>query len=193
MAEEQARRGTLIVVVGPSGAGKDSVMNIAARHFAGRKDIHFARRFITRPQDAGGEAHQSVSDSEFELLQASGGFSVSWDAHDLRYGIPCDALARVERGETVIVNGSRRALCDFAKAFARITVVNITAAPEVLAERLMARGRESEADIRARLARQVPALAEQPGIVVIDNSGRLEDAAWQFIAVAEAIAAGRPG
>lgn len=43
-----AERGIMVVVVGPSGAGKDTLMNLAARHFSGRADVHFTRRVITR-------------------------------------------------------------------------------------------------------------------------------------------------
>ncbi|MGO7947103.1 phosphonate metabolism protein/1,5-bisphosphokinase (PRPP-forming) PhnN, partial [Rhizobium ruizarguesonis] len=51
----------MVVVVGPSGAGKDTLMNLAARRFKGRDDVHFVRRVITRQRDAGGEDHLSVS------------------------------------------------------------------------------------------------------------------------------------
>ena len=53
----QGQTGAIIVVVGPSGAGKDSVIGFVAQHFADRADIDFVRRVITRPSDAGGEDH----------------------------------------------------------------------------------------------------------------------------------------
>ena len=58
--------GAIIVVVGPSGAGKDSVIGFVARHFADRQDIDFVRRVITRPSDAGGEDHESISGEVFD-------------------------------------------------------------------------------------------------------------------------------
>ena len=60
------RSGVMIVVVGPSGAGKDSIMNFAASRFRERDDVHFVRRVITRDSDAGGENHDAVSDEAFE-------------------------------------------------------------------------------------------------------------------------------
>ena len=54
--------GTLFLVVGPSGAGKDTLMYGARAALAGKQDILFARRAITRPLYAGGEDHDAVTD-----------------------------------------------------------------------------------------------------------------------------------
>ncbi|NVD42372.1 phosphonate metabolism protein/1,5-bisphosphokinase (PRPP-forming) PhnN [Ensifer sp. HO-A22] len=185
MSTFETRRGALVVVVGPSGAGKDSVMGFAARHFSDCADIHFVRRVITRPSDAGGEVHESVSIAEFADMEQAGAFAVSWDAHGLKYGIPEDVRRNVESGTTAIVNGSRSALPAFRAAFGDIAIAVITAEPTVLAKRLAERGRESEEDVLRRLSRQVPDVTTGPDVTLIDNSGRLEIAGRHFVDLVE--------
>ena len=172
--------GALVVVVGPSGAGKDSVIGFALGALAGRSDIHRVRRVITRAEDAGGEDHEAVSPAEFKQRNFAGAFAVSWHAHGLDYGIPVEAVGRLRNGEILIANGSRAALSRFRKVFGRLTVVNITASPEVLASRLAARGRESREEILARLQRRVPDIVDGLDVMTIDNSGPLEQAGARF-------------
>jgi ribose 1,5-bisphosphokinase len=168
--------GTMVVVVGPSGAGKDSVMSYAARHFAGEPRLGFVRRVITRPPDAGGEAHEAVDAAGFQARAAAGAFAVSWDAHGLSYGIPRETLDQLSEGMTLVANGSRSALPAFAAAYERLKVVLITARADILAARLAARGRESTEAIARRLDRAVPEIVVAADTVVIDNSGALEEA-----------------
>lgn len=181
------REGAIIVVVGPSGAGKDSVIGFVAQHFSGRAEIDFVRRVITRPSDAGGEDHESVSDDDFDARLAKGDFAVAWHAHGLKYGIPREALERVRAGQILIANGSRGALAQFRQVFPKVVVVNITASPEALAQRLVARGRETEADILKRLQRQAPDILDDAGVTTIDNSGPLEIAGSHFAAIVAAL------
>lgn len=173
--------GRMVVVVGPSGAGKDTLMAYAARHFADCGDISFVRRVITRSADAGGEDHEGVSNEDFDTLENAGGFAVSWAAHGLKYGIPAETLEEVARGRLLVANGSRSALGKFKVAFPALTVVNITAKPEVLAARLEARGRETREEILKRLERSSLAVIGDYDVVTIDNSGALEDAGKALI------------
>lgn len=165
--------GTLIVVVGPSGAGKDSVINYALDRLANAR-VERVRRVITRADDAGGEDHEEISVAGFEEQRALGAFAVSWSAHGLHYGIPKETKVRLAAGEILIANGSRSALPLFRATFWPMKVINIIASPEVLAKRLIARGRESEEEIFNRLSRRVPTLAHEPDVTTIDNSGSLE-------------------
>lgn len=186
-APASAVPGMMIVVVGPSGAGKDTLMALAARHFDGRTDVHFARRVITRAADAGGEDHLSVSEGGFLAMERAGDFAVCWDAHGLKYGIPAAVRQELAQGGSVIANGSRSVLERFKAAFPRLTVINITARAEVLAERLEARGRESRDDILKRLERGALTVQGDYDIVTIDNSGTLDEAAGKIIGALETI------
>ncbi|WEZ82025.1 phosphonate metabolism protein/1,5-bisphosphokinase (PRPP-forming) PhnN [Rhizobium sp. 32-5/1] len=188
-AQAIPRPGTMIVVVGPSGAGKDSVIDFALRRLGRDVSLHLVQRAITRPTDAGGEDHECVSPEAFDARLYADGFAVAWEAHGLKYGIPRDTVERIGAGQTLIANGSRAALAQFRLVFPRLVIVQIVASAEVLAQRLVARGRESEANIRLRLARQAPEIVDKD-VVVIDNSGPLEIAGTQFADLVAALAFG---
>ena len=179
--------GTMAVVVGPSGAGKDTLMAVAARHFEGRADVHFTRRVITRDADAGGESHRAVSENDFDAMLHNGEFAVHWDAHGLKYGIPAGVFDELGRGNLVIANGSRSVLDRFKAAFPRLVVISITARPEVLAERLQSRGRETREDILKRLERSSLTIDGDYHVVIIDNSDALEEAGQQIVEVLEGL------
>ncbi|MGE4481519.1 phosphonate metabolism protein/1,5-bisphosphokinase (PRPP-forming) PhnN [Acidocella sp.] len=168
------RQGLLVLVAGPSGAGKDTVLDHARAHLAGREDMVFARRVVTRPPGPG-EAHECVSEGEFTRRC----FALSWSAHGLRYGIAQEIETDLAQGRTVIANVSRAVIGE-ARARYRCKVIEITAPANILAKRLAARGRESAADIAARLARQAPPMAAD---AVIVNDGAPEAAGALFLSL----------
>ena len=137
----------IVAVVGPSGAGKDTLMAAAC---AARPDLRAARRVITRPPDSGGEVFDGVTEEVFRQRQAAGDFALSWTAHGLSYGIPWQEL---EGSGTVLFNASRAVLTEAQARFPRLRVLLVTAPPEVLAARLARRGRETAADQAGRIAR----------------------------------------
>jgi len=157
--------GALVAVVGPSGAGKDTLL---AALTAARPDLMLARRAITRPIDAGGEDHEALSRDDFARQLAEGRFLVHWQAHGLSYGIPRAVLDDVAAGRMVLFNGSRAALPAAWAAWPALRVVMVTAPVALLAERLAARGRESAAEIAARLDRGGLAVPEGAAVVMND-------------------------
>jgi ribose 1,5-bisphosphokinase len=150
----------LVLIVGPSGAGKDTLLDLASTALFADPRIRFVRRVITRPADSGGEDHEPISDSAFAVRS----FALQWQAHGLRYGIPADITADLDRGRTVVANVSRGVIAQAAGRFPTCVVV-ITAPPHILAQRLAARGRESAGDVAKRLARDVPI----PGHISIET------------------------
>lgn len=156
-------KGRVFAVVGPSGAGKDTLL---AGAVAAISTLHWARRVITRPQVAGDEPFEGVSPQEFDVLSLAGVFALEWPAHGLRYGIRRTEFDGLLKGMDVVFNGSRAALCLALARFPDLTVLRISAPSRVLAERLAARGRESRAEIEARLARASYEVPE--GLPVID-------------------------
>lgn len=167
------RTGALVAVVGPSGAGKDTLIDGARAHFTEADDVMFVRRAVTRPAGNDGEAHRSMDRAEFDAAREDGAFALSWRAHGLNYGIPIALDAHLARGHVAVVNGSRAALPLFSERYTNLIVVNVTARPDILARRLAARGRESEQAILARLGRSerqdfAPLTRDA---VTIDNSG----------------------
>ena len=153
----------LVLVVGPSGAGKDTLLLGAKAALAGDPRYRFVRRVITRPPDAGAEDYEAVTETAFAARQ----FALQWQAHGLRYGIPAEIADDIARGLTVIASVSRLAIEDAARRFP-VKVVEITAPPEVLAARLAMRGREDAGNIASRLARVV-ALPESVPVETIVN------------------------
>ncbi len=182
----------MVAVVGPSGAGKDTLMAHAARFFEGREDVVFVRRVITRDAAAGGEDHDGVSEAEFEALEKAGRFAVSWGAHGLRYGIPDETRDAVADGRLVIANGSRSALNRFRAAFPSLVVINVTASLDVLAARLEARGRESREEILRRLQRSSLSIEDGYKVVTIDNSGSIEEAGKAMVDALSGCLSARP-
>lgn len=160
----------LFAIVGPSGAGKDTLMRAAAE---ADPRIKLVRRVITRPEDAGGEVFEGVSETEFERRRQAGAFVLHWRAHGLSYGIPATIRAALGEGRSVLFNGSRGALSQAVAAFPALQVVLVTARPDVLRTRLGARGRETSGEIEKRLVRaEIP--PDYSGIMFeIDNSGDL--------------------
>ena len=168
--------GRLVLVVGPSGAGKDTLLNFARLHFAQRADIGFARRVITRPADST-EDHEPISETEF----AGQDFALSWQAHGLFYGIRKDIEADLAAGKQVVVNVSRGIIAQAREKY-RSFLIEISASPDILAARLAQRGRETAADIAARLARIVE---KTPADAVILNDTTPQEAGLRLVALIE--------
>jgi phosphonate metabolism protein PhnN/1,5-bisphosphokinase (PRPP-forming) len=170
----------LVLVVGPSGAGKDTLMDAARAELAGDARFRFVRREITRPADAGGEAHLAVGEAAFAARAAAGGYALWWRAHGLGYGIPADIADDLAAGLVVVANVSRGVLAEAAARFP-VRVLEITAPAEVLAARLAARGRESAADIAERIRRAV-ALPAGLEVVTVMNDGAVAEGVAKVVA-----------
>src|SRR3989338_10767285 len=142
--------GRLFLVVGPSGAGKDTLL---AGALAADPRRHWAGGVTPRQEGGGGEPFEGVDQAEFDCRLAQGDFALHWEAHGLRYGVPKAQLTALGEGRVVLVNGSRGAMAQAWAAYPDLRVIVITAPAEVLAERLAARGREGRAGVLARLSR----------------------------------------
>lgn len=171
--------GRFIAVVGPSGVGKDSVMNALCAHLP---NLVRVRRVITRDPEAGGEDYHPVSTSDFLNQVQADQFALWWEAHGLQYGIPASVQNDLAAGHDVIANLSRSKLQQAASIFPAFTVLSITAPASVLAKRLAARGRESEEDIATRLARSTLSMPETLPIITLVNDTTLEACVRQAVA-----------
>jgi ribose 1,5-bisphosphokinase len=163
--------GVLVLVVGPSGAGKDTLIGAARSAFDGDPRFHFVRRTITRSADAGGETHTPATVAEFETLERAGAFCLTWRANGLCYGLTTDVPTNLGAGKVVIANASRAIVAQAALRFPSLRVVQVTAPPAVLARRLAERGRESVARVQDRLERRPAMDLGRLDAFEIDNSG----------------------
>jgi ribose 1,5-bisphosphokinase len=182
--------GRLVLVVGPSGAGKDTLIGLAREALRHDAAIVFARRVVTRAASAA-EAHDTMAEDAFDRAARAGAFALTWDAHALRYGIPVAIDADIRAGRTVVCNVSRTIVTAARGRYADVLVALVTAPPEVLAARLAARARGSDSDIARRLAR-ADAVADFAADCVIANAGPPEaGAAALTAAIARTAAAAR--
>ncbi|MDY7564274.1 phosphonate metabolism protein/1,5-bisphosphokinase (PRPP-forming) PhnN [Pseudomonas sp. RTC3] len=170
--------GRLIYLIGPSGSGKDSLLD-AAREPLADQGCRIVRRVITRSAEAVGEAAQAVSIEQFMAMQDEGAFALSWQANGLHYGIPKEIDEWLEAGLDVLVNGSRAYLPQVHQRYPRLLALLLTVDQAVLRQRLQARGRESLPEIEARLARNADfaaalMAAEDKALWLLDNSGPIE-------------------
>lgn len=175
----------VIGVVGPSGVGKDSVMEAMS---ALRQDIKLAQRVITRPAGAGGENSRSATEDEFDAMIVQGHFQLWWSAHGLRYGVP-RATVNAPGTAFVLVNLSRGVLDRAREAFDDFAVLSLTAKTETLAARLAARGRETSAEIVARLERAGSMRPQGPDVLEVSNDGSLGETVQRALSVLQPVRA----
>lgn len=188
-AHKNPAAGVLVLVVGASGVGKDTLLDAARSRLAGHANVCFPKRIITR-RDKSGEDHIAVSEAAFESLKERHGLFLHWRAHDLSYGIPAEIETQLAAGKVVVVNTSRRIIDQARARWSRVKVINITTRHDVLRARLVRRGRENAAEIEKRFARAT--LIDVPkdeNTVSIDNSGDLDVAIETFITTITSYAA----
>lgn len=178
----ERRSGLFVAIVGPSGAGKDTLINCLRARLGEADGVFYARRVVTRRADAF-EDHETLAESDFLRARDEGRFALTWSAHGLHYGVPSTVDAWIAGGDVVVCNVSRAAVADLRRRYRRSLVVLVTARPETLAKRLAARGREGAEGRRSRLDRsQAPEVALEADSV-IDNDGAIEDATAQLRAL----------
>jgi ribose 1,5-bisphosphokinase len=182
MGGAQEMSAQLVYVIGPSGAGKDSLLAWLREHMRASAPIHWARRSITRPENAGGESHESLSEIEFRQVLQERGFALHWAANGLHYGIRHKELAPLRNKNWVMLNGSRAHLEQAVRQYPGMTVLHITASPEILRSRLISRGRETADAIEARIHRAVnmqwPADCH---LIEVSNNESLQTAGEQLL------------
>lgn len=187
----KVRSGFFIAVVGPSGAGKDTLLSLAARELGHDDRLLFARRIVTRAAVVAVEDHDVMAEDDFEESRRNGAFCLDWRAHGLSYGLPSELASELAAGRSVAANVSRRVLDEAVERFDRVAVIEITAPRSVLVERIAARGRESQSEIEDRVSRaielRVPAAVRS--FYRIRNDGTPAAGSARFIEILEEILA----
>ena len=173
--------GRLVLVVGPSGAGKDTLIGLARDACADDDTIVFPRRVVTR-EASSSEDNEHLSPEEFRQARARGDFAVHWEAHGHGYGLSAAIDDDIRAGRTVVANVSRTVVDAMRRAYPGVTVVSITAPLEILAGRLAARARGSDGRIADRLSRAVDVDAASSDVVIM-NVGGAEEHALELLRV----------
>ena len=100
----------LFYLVGPSGAGKDTLLNeIKQKQYSVHQPI-VGHRYITRPPSVNDENHIQLSTFDFQQRKDSGLFLFDWASHGNQYAIGKEVKKWIKSGNNVIVNGSRNYL-----------------------------------------------------------------------------------
>jgi ribose 1,5-bisphosphokinase len=173
--------GRLILVVGPSGAGKDTLIGLARVACAGDGSIVFPRRVVTR-EASHFEDNVQVSFAAYRQALARDEFAMHWQAHGHGYGLPRAIEDDIRAGGTVVANVSRTVVDAMRRAYENVSVVSITAPPEILTQRLAARARSSDGQLADRLNRVVDAGDAAPDVTIV-NVGSIEEHARELIEV----------
>jgi ribose 1,5-bisphosphokinase len=168
--------GRLLYVMGPSGAGKDSLMGWLKERLSSQPAVYWAQRTIDRPRSANDALHEALTSLEFFDQQTQGCFALYWHANGHQYGIRKTELHALHTGAWVVVNGSREYLPALLQNYPDAMALHITAPTQTLRQRLLARGRESFNDVEARLQRAVE-FTVPPNAQTLEfvNNGLLED------------------
>lgn len=173
--------GRLVLVVGPSGAGKDTLIGLARAACTGDDSVVFPRRVVTR-EATPFEDNAQVSFEAFRQARDHDEFAVHWEAHGHGYALPRAIDDELRTGRTVVANVSRTVIEPMRRAYSDVVVVSITAPPEILSQRLAARARSSDGQIADRLGRAVDGAAAAPD-VTINNVGSAEAHAQELLRI----------
>ncbi|WP_321897331.1 phosphonate metabolism protein/1,5-bisphosphokinase (PRPP-forming) PhnN [Burkholderia cepacia] len=179
--------GRLVLIVGPSGAGKDTLIDYARARLHHEPRIRFVRRVITRPASVA-EDHEPLDPDRFQAEVERGAFALHWGAHGLHYGLPGIIDQWLAQGDVVVANGSRGIVPHARQRYKGLQLVHITAAPSILEQRLQDRGREGVQSRQARMARSDSIDVSLDDALMIDNSSdvgrageRLVEVLWDAI------------
>ncbi|MGR3894877.1 MULTISPECIES: phosphonate metabolism protein/1,5-bisphosphokinase (PRPP-forming) PhnN [Pseudomonas] len=178
-----AGAGRVIYLMGPSGAGKDSLLD-AARELLLASQVRIPKRVITRSAEAVGEDAVAVSVQQYEQMADRGEFALQWRANGLAYGVPAYIDAWLAEGWHVMVNGSRAHLPVAQAKYPDLLPILLCVNPQVLRGRLLQRGREGQHEIEQRMARNQQSMTQVDDRVRrVDNSTSLDDAVRRLLMV----------
>jgi ribose 1,5-bisphosphokinase len=173
--------GVLVLVTGPSGVGKDTLIAGARKALEGDRRFSFVRRIVTRAVDTDLEDHLSMTAEEFAAYEHAGRFALTWRANDLSYGLPLGLDTDLALGRVVVANMSRHAVPEAIARYPMCRIIQISAEISVRADRLAKRGRENPDQIVARLARMGASLPADVTPIVIDNSNSISIGIHAFL------------
>jgi guanylate kinase len=150
-----SRRGMLIVVSAPSGAGKTTLCREVRSSLP---DLAYSVSYTTRPPRPGevdGKDFYFVTESAFDELKTAGGFAEWAPVHGNLYGTHASTIEReLDEGRDILLDidtqGARQLRARYPEA---VLIFIIAPSMAELEQRLRERRSDAEAEITRRLAR----------------------------------------
>ncbi|MEY3332421.1 MAG: hypothetical protein RLZZ176_721 [Cyanobacteriota bacterium] len=147
--------GKLIVLTGPSGVGKGTLMNAILQRYP---ELHYSVSATTRsprPGEVNGKNYHFITRSEFEKLVTQGEFLEWAEFAGNFYGTPREAvLNHIQSGELVVLEieleGARQIRHTFPSA---LSIFILPPSFAELEKRIRGRGQDTEEAISRRLNR----------------------------------------
>ncbi len=173
--------GTLFLVIGNSGSGKDSIISGAIKKYPDDlKKVHLTKRYITRPPSEF-EDNYTITEEKFKEMDEQGKFALKWHIYHLDYGVPIEIDDWLKDGHPVIVNVSRTIVDEARDLYEKIKVVFIEVPFDITMQRVKNRGREKGELLDERLVRAKKNQTFPGADFIVDNSGELDNAINQFL------------
>ena len=180
----------LIVISGPSGVGKDSVLERLRERGL---PFHYTVTATTRPQREVNPAEHRflrfLSDAEFDDLLANGGLLEHAEVYGYRYGVPKAPLRdAIARGQDVIVRVDVQGAATIKRLVPSAVLIFLsTRSVAELAERIGQRGLDNPETVRRRLDRATAELERASAFdhVVVNERGRLDETVDRVLAIIE--------
>lgn len=182
MKRLKSKEGTLILMIGNSGSGKDSLIQWVLKAWpTGRMPPFVPTRLITRPPSPETEGFESISEEQFHQMAKKGAFSLQWKSYGNYYGVGREIEKELAKGLAVLVNVSRQIVEETRTQFPKVKVIFIRVPLQITEARIRSRGREQGDALEPRLerARENPEFPSAD--YIIDNSGDLEKAGQQLL------------
>ena len=178
----------LIVLSGPSGVGKDTVLAILRRR---RLPLFFAGTTTTRPRRRGdptrGGLLRFLTPVQYDQLLAEDGLLEHAEVYGYRYGVPkAPVREALARGQDVIVRVDVQGAATIKTLVpGAVTVFVAPPSLEALEARLRGRGADDEATVARRLdvARREMAEGARFDYRVVNEEGRAQEAASRVAAI----------
>lgn len=187
-----ARKGALIVIAAPSGAGKTSLVHALLER---KPEIRFSISYTTRqrrPNEQDGTAYHFVDEARFQQMIAAGRFLEHAEVFDHHYGTDkADVESMRENGHTVLLEidwqGARQIRATAPDAS---FVFVVPPGVDELARRLRGRATDSEVVIARRLRDSLSDLAHWKEFDYVIVNDRLDQAAAELAAIVDGGGAG---
>ena len=184
----ETKQGTLVVLSGPSGVGKSTLVS---RALEAMPELAFSVSVTTRPprpSERDGVDYRFVDEEAFEALAARGGLLERAVVHGRHYGTPRDAVQELQaQGRTVLLDIDTQGADQVRGSGEPATFVFVLPPdPDTLEARLKMRGTEDPAAVTQRLGRaraEMERAGDYEFVVVNDD---LERSARDLIAVLRA-------